>query len=540
MKIRNDSQSRTASALIAVIITITILGLLAGSLVVNVNNRRMTLSQASAWQEALAAAEAGVHQGIAQLEQGLAQNSLPLVGTLPATSDWSTIPNWDSTSKSVSGPTTTVTLTHAGEGSVTSTASYWLTLNENTTQTIPRPYYCIVSDGTVGLPGGKSLSMDSADAVLRKLNLQSARTATRRIEAWVRPVYTTQSPLKTDQAIVLNNHNIFIDSFNSNDPNRSVNGSPDARDANGHLLTNMGQFDAPNFQVPLAANIATNSKFAAIGNATVYGDVLTNGGATYSADGSGATVTNTSNVKGQIINDYYQPIDPIYAPQWDSLSYTSGMLVSGNGKAPPKLNRVVTGSPVAPITGGSKSNPTRIQVDSIKLNGAGDQIIFAPGTVDPDGYSYVELYVMGDFSAAGGGTSAGAVIIQPNVKVTMYVAGNLDFSGNGLINNNNLASAFSIYGINPPAGTTQTFTLAGNSDFYGTIYAPGADLKFAGGGSSGEFVGSFTGKSAFLNGTTQIRYDEALDGTGRISSFKIAAWFEDVKKTGTFTGQLQF
>jgi hypothetical protein len=65
-------------------------------------------------------------------------------------------------------------------------------------------------------------------------------------------------------------------------------------------------------------------------------------------------------------------------------------------------------------------------------------------------------------------------------------------------------------------------------------------LKFAGGGSSGEFVGSFTGKSAFLNGTTQIRYDEALAGSGRISSFKIAAWFEDVKKTGTFTGQLQF
>jgi hypothetical protein len=521
-----------------VIITITILAVLASSLVLNVNNRRMTLSQASAWQEALAAAETGVHQGIAQLEQGLAQNSLPLLGTLPATSDWSTIPNWDSTSKSVSGPTTTVTLTHAGEGSVTSTAGYRLTLNENTTQNLPRPYYCIVSDGTVGLPGGKSLSMDSADAVLRKLNLQTAtRTATRRIEAWVRPVYTTQSPLKTDQAINLNNHNIFVDSFNSADLTRSVNGAPDARDSNGHLLTNMGQFDAPNFNVPLAANIATNSQFAAIGNATVYGDVLTNGGAT---DGSGATVTNTSNVKGQIINDYYEPIDPIYAPQWDSLSYTLGMRVStGNGHGS-RLTTVVTSSPVAPITGGSKSNPTRIQVDSIKLNGGGDQIIFAPGTVAPDGYSYVELYVTGDFSTAGGGTSAGAVIIQPNVKVTMYVAGNLDFSGNGLNNNNNLASAFSIYGISPPDGTAQTFTLSGNSDFYGTVYAPGADLKFAGGGSSGEFVGSFTGKSAFLNGTTQIRYDEALAGSGRISSFKIAAWFEDVKKTGTFTGQLQF
>ena len=69
MKIRSDNQSCTASALVAVIITIMVLALLASSLVVNVNNRRMTLSQASAWQEALVAAEAGVHQGIAQLEQ---------------------------------------------------------------------------------------------------------------------------------------------------------------------------------------------------------------------------------------------------------------------------------------------------------------------------------------------------------------------------------------------------------------------------------------------------------------------------------------
>ena len=104
MKIRSTSQSRTASALVAVIITIAVLALLASSLVVNVNNRRMTLSQASAWQEALAAAEAGVHQGIAQLEQGLAQNSLPLAGPSP-------FPSATATST-----TTRVYLDHAGEG----------------------------------------------------------------------------------------------------------------------------------------------------------------------------------------------------------------------------------------------------------------------------------------------------------------------------------------------------------------------------------------------------------------------------------------
>jgi hypothetical protein len=533
MNIRNDSQARTASALVAVIITITILALLASSLVVNVNNRRMTVSQASAWQEALAAAEAGVHQGIAQLEQGLAQNSLPLAGPTPI--NWSSIPNWDSTSNSVPGPSasptptpTRVTLTHAGEGSTTSYADYTLTLNKNATQAIPRPYYCIVSTGTVGLPGGKSLSMDSADAVLRKLNLQPAtRTATRTIEAWLKPVYTTQGPLKTDQPINLNNHNIFVDSFNSADPTRSVNGLPDARDSNGHLLTNIGQFDAPNFNVPLSANIATNSPFANIGNATVYGDVLTNGGAT---DANGATVTNTSNVKGQIINDYYEPIEPIYAPQW------SNATVSGS------VNNSKT------YTGGPLASPARYQVGTvanignIRLSG-GKQVTFDFGTTsghsDPT-KNYIELYVTGDFTTRGSGSTDGSVVIVNGVNVKIYVAGDLNFSGNGLVNYNNTAKSLEIYGISPPDGTTQTFTLAGNSDFYGTVYAPGADLKLAGGGGSGEFVGSFTGKSAFLNGTTQIRYDEALAGTGRISSFKIAAWFEDVKKTGTFTGQLQF
>src|SRR5947207_2265918 len=531
MKMQSNRQSHTASALVAVIITITILALLASSLVMNVNNRRMTVSQASAWQEALAAAEAGVHQGIAQLEQGLAQNSLPLAGPTPI--NWSSIPNWDSTSKSVSGPTTPVTLPHAGEGSVTSTADYTLTLNEyiplNNSQ-IPKTYYCIVSTGTVGLPGGKSLSMDSADAVLRKLNRQTAtRTATRRIEAWLKPVYTTQGPLKTDQPINLNNHNIFVDSFNSTDPTRSVNGLPDARDSNGHLLTNIGQFDAPNFNVPLSANIATNSPFANVGNASVYGDVLTNGGAT---DGSGATVTDISNVKGEIINDYYEPLEPIYAPQWSNATISNSV---NNSKT---------------YSGGTATSPARYQVGTpasignIKLSG-GKQVTFDFGTTrgapDPT-KNYIELYVTGDFTTRGSGTTDGSVVIVNGVNVKMYVAGDLNFSGNGLINYNNKASSLEIYGITPPDGTTQTFTLAGSSDFYGTVYAPRADLKLAGGGSSGEFVGSFTGKSAFLNGTTQIRYDEALDGTGRISSFKIAAWFEDVKNlnTGTFTGQLKF
>jgi FlaG/FlaF family flagellin (archaellin) len=77
MNQNKPSKNNNASALIAVIITVAILSLLAGAFVSTVNNRRMTLSQGSTWQEALVAAEAGAHQGIAQVEQGVFQNSLP-------------------------------------------------------------------------------------------------------------------------------------------------------------------------------------------------------------------------------------------------------------------------------------------------------------------------------------------------------------------------------------------------------------------------------------------------------------------------------
>src|SRR5947208_15328987 len=165
MKIRSNSQSCTASALVAVIITITILALPSGFIVVNVNNRRMTGSQASGWQEALAAAEAGLHQGIAQLEQGLAQNSLPLAGAVPITTWPSPFPTWSSPSAS---------LNHGGEGSSSSTYEYDMTLNKKSINVLLMPYYCIVSTGKYVLPVGKTPCMDIELTIMTDLNLQSS------------------------------------------------------------------------------------------------------------------------------------------------------------------------------------------------------------------------------------------------------------------------------------------------------------------------------------------------------------------------------
>src|SRR5207247_9258379 len=96
--------------------------------------------------------------------------------------------------------------------------------------------------------------------------------------------------------------------------------------------------------------------------------------------------------------------------------------------------------------------------------------------------NYIELYVTGDFTTRGSGSTDGSVVIVNGVTVKIYVAGNLNFSGNGLVNYNNTAKSLEIYGISAPDGTTQTFTLAGNADLHGTVYAPGAVIELDGGG----------------------------------------------------------
>jgi hypothetical protein len=502
MKTSTQLHRTEASALLAVLIIGAILAVVTANVLVQVANRRQTVNQSAVWQEALTAAEGGVHQGVAQLERALEYNALP------------------ANPSANTGQNFTLSLPHAGGDSAGASASYRLTRNDVLSGGMLRPYYSIVSTGSVVIPGARSISANSKDVILRKLNMAvfsgTTRTATRTIEAWVSPKYNTDGPLKTDKQITLNNFKIYIDSFDSNNPNRSLPG--------GQPGTAIGQYNIAPHNV-MAANISTNSTFISAGDATVYGDALTNGG----------TVGGSSGIQGEIRDDYYEPMAPVYPPDWAS-TVTPGIATSR------RANTTVVNS-AATIRGGTAASPGRYIVDSVSLAGSSDILRFDFGTQgsnpDPD-KKFVELYVRGDFTTKGGGNNSldsGSVVIVQGVQVKVWVLGSLNFSGNGMANNNSLASAFSLYGVNAPvAPTSQTFTLAGTARFYGTVYAPSADLKLAGGGSDGTFVGSLSGKTAFLNGNTNIRYDEALSGNGLITGFRLVSWFEDTKKQGGFSG----
>ena len=71
--------------------------------------------------------------------------------------------------------------------------------------------------------------------------------------------------------------------------------------------------------------------------------------------------------------------------------------------------------------------------------------------------------------------------------------------------------------------TCTSIQYTGNAKFVGTMYAPSADLKIAGGGNT---CGAFVGKSVKIAGDGVFHFDEALMGDPRDGRFVATSWEE--------------
>ena len=115
------------------------------------------------------------------------------------------------------------------------------------------------------------------------------------------------------------------------------------------------------------------------------------------------------------------------------------------------------------------------------------------------------------------------ITILPGASLKIYVTGNASLSGNGVMNLNQDASKYSIYGL--PSCTS--ISLSGNAAFTGTIYAPGADLSLNGGGNNVyDCVGAVVVNNAYFHGHFNFHYDERLGRNGGKSQFRVASWSE--------------
>ena len=94
----------------------------------------------------------------------------------------------------------------------------------------------------------------------------------------------------------------------------------------------------------------------------------------------------------------------------------------------------------------------------------------------------------------------------------------MDLGGGAVINLNKSPRQLTIYGTE----TMQQAKVHGNADFYGTLYAPTAEVVLTG---TTDFYGAAMGKS--IAAGSRLHYDECLKQPGRAGSditFRIMFW----------------
>ena len=473
-----------AGATLAVIGFIVVISIIFGGVLARSMSTYRQVSHIASWQEALLGAEAGSDLAMAELRKTLFDPASAFTGWTSTGADGTTLPH-DGKRLAVAK------LIHGGEGNT----------ELNTTVTIDAPvalrdgserqWYRVRSTGTAFLPGAASITMDKRDHPLRRLSFRrdpktnqdvTRPQSSRLVELLVKPT-SFENAITSDNPIYLNNYKIVVDSYDSRDPSKSNGGLYDS----SKRLKN--------------GDIATNSRLIDAGDAHIYGDAFTNAG----------VIEDGANITGEQRNDFYQELIPIKKPNWPGPA----------GQFPIEATPTIV-SATTVLTGGTKANPKRFKISSLTLSGS-EKLTIAPGAGLVE--SYTEIWLTGDLKTTGSGT----ITVAPGANVKIFIEGNIDVKGNGTFNANSQPGRLQILGVAPPAGSTRVMDLNGNGVLVAAIYAPGHNVSYGGGGSSGTFWGSLNAREITMGGNSVIHYDEALADTGHVTDFRIKSWFEDVR-----------
>jgi hypothetical protein len=93
--------------------------------------------------------------------------------------------------------------------------------------------------------------------------------------------------------------------------------------------------------------------------------------------------------------------------------------------------------------------------------------------------------------------------------VVIYVDGNIDVGGNGIVNITGQPPNLLIYATN----NCTTASIHGNGNFYGGVYAPNAEINIKG-SSTSQMFGAASGNTIKLTGNGGFHYDEAMKHIG--------------------------
>jgi len=298
-----------------------------------------------------------------------------------------------------------------------------------------------------------------------------------------RPMF--QWGLLSQSQINLNGNSIDIDSFDSSDPSYS----------NYDYSKGFGTYDSGKKKDngDMASNGGITNTIS-VGNANVYGHASTGVGGAVGVGPNGFISALGQAQSGVIDSNRVSHSMNVDIP---TPTLPSGFSSFNLG--------AISGSTT--ISGGS-STPVDYTASSINLTG-GNTITFSSG--------YSRLYVTGNISV--GGTAS--IVIASGAKLEIYVVGTTSIAGNGVANNNQLATNFQLYGLG-----SSSVSVSGNGQLTGIIYAPQSAVTFSGGGASGAVAGAVVGNTITLGGHTEFHYDEALKNYGPTRGYSIVAWQE--------------
>jgi hypothetical protein len=528
---------RLASALLTALVIVTILSLFVMYYLSLIEQQSLLSARSQVWDMAISVAEAGVEDGLQQLN-----NAYPDMNTDGWTYDGSTCYWKSNTLPDGNRYDSFIYITNA-----------------------PNPV--IISRGYLTAPSAIPLT---GTLMFAQVGVNpTPSTITRSVQVTCSKKTPWTAAMIAKKNINLNGNNISTDSFDSSNPLESVNGqySPSYyRGSHGDIATDLGVIDS-----------------IGAGNAKIYGHAHTGPGSPSNALQIGPNgyvgpypQSGTGVQAGWWLPDANFTFPDITYPNTALfLTATGGVLVTSSQLT----NTVTVTQPTypSPAPPGVVTNTTF--VNGITVNPATS---LAPGTYygvtryDLKGVDYFEYYLITGYSYPSNytttviatntydailwGTSSlswtnyyvanslsgqtivmgdNVVLVLPNgltmsagdtftvapaANVTVYSGGTSNaIGGNGVVNQAGYAANFLLF----CAPSVTTFALNGNGTFIGVIVAPKVDVSLNGGGATPtDFVGALMANSVTLNGHFNLHYDEALGGNKSMGRFLITSWNE--------------
>ncbi|WP_309387392.1 DUF7305 domain-containing protein [Cerasicoccus frondis] len=123
-------------------------------------------------------------------------------------------------------------------------------------------------------------------------------------------------------------------------------------------------------------------------------------------------------------------------------------------------------------------------------------------------------------------TIGGDLIVFPGAKLTLYLKGDANISGLGIVNLSGKPENLVIYGT-ATQDKGQTIRLSGAAAMAAVIYAPNAEMELKGGGNNkGVFYGAVVAKNISIKGNYDFHYDEALKDFSPDKTYQMLEWRE--------------